>query len=319
LLAGVSVSLSAQARQRRTNDVRATRRALVRRGWQIIGLAMLFRLQAFTFSPGTDWRGVFKPDILNVMGLAMVGSGLLWSRGASRAGRALWWGVPAALAVIAAPLAVEWAWPALLPARVEAYVRINGAGTFTLFPWAGFVLLGGWIGEVIASRDAMERRVFKPGESATASSELRFHVTLALAGLLITLVGYAGSFLPSPFAGSSFWTTSLSWFLMRFGGMLVLLAVAWVWMERPGATHWSPMLVFGRTSLFVYWVHVELVYGFPTYPLRSALSIPEWLIAYALFTAANLGFAILWMRRPKAPWIPESLKVRQSGNLAIGQ
>src|ERR1039458_4807158 len=44
LLAGVSVSLSAQAKQRHTNDVNVTRRALVRRGWQIFGVALLFRL-----------------------------------------------------------------------------------------------------------------------------------------------------------------------------------------------------------------------------------------------------------------------------------
>ena len=60
------------------------------------------------------------------------------------------------------------------------------------------------------------------------------------------------SFMPSPFAGSSFWTTSMSWFLMRTGGMLVLVSLAWIWMQRPGAAHWSPMLIFGRTSLFVW-------------------------------------------------------------------
>ena len=45
------------------------------------------------------------------------------------------------------------------------------------------------------------------------------------------------------------------------------------------------MLVFGRTSLFVYWIHVELVYGYATWPIRHRLPIVGTFIAYGLFTA----------------------------------
>ena len=30
----------------------------------------------------------------------------------------------------------------------------------------------------------------------------------------------------------------------------------------------------GRTSLFIYWIHVELVYGLISLPLHRALSLP---------------------------------------------
>ena len=59
------------------------------------------------------------------------------------------------------------------------------------------------------------------------------------------------------------------------------------WAQRPGAARWSPLLVFGQTSLFVYWVHVEIVYGFVTYPIRHEFSIAGALVG-ARVTAPNI-------------------------------
>ena len=46
-----------------------------------------------------------------------------------------------------------------------------------------------------------------------------------------------------------------------------------------------PLARFGRDSLFVYWIHVELVYGYATWPLRQRLPIVGSFIACVLFTA----------------------------------
>ena len=121
MLAGVSIVLSAQAKLRKTPDVSRVRRSLVRRGWQIFGLALLFRLQSFALTPGTNWRGLLKPDILNVMGLAMVAGALCWSRGTSRFARAMAWLMPALAVAVCASWAVDWEWPSHLPSRFEAY------------------------------------------------------------------------------------------------------------------------------------------------------------------------------------------------------
>ena len=63
-------------------------------------------------------------------------------------------------------------------------------------------------------------------------------------------------------------------------------------------------MVFGRTSLFVYWVHVELVYGALSFPLWKALELHGVLIAYALLTLFMFGAAWLWSRRSSGPLIP---------------
>ena len=40
----------------------------------------------------------------------------------------------------------------------------------------------------------------------------------------------------------------------------------------------------GRSSLFVYWIHVELVYGYASWLLRRQLPLWGTAIAYVLFT-----------------------------------
>lgn len=299
-LAGVSVALAGAARAGKVQapGVRSQASVLQRRGWQIFALAFLFRLQSFILNPGAPWMTLLKPDILNILGLGIVAAAFCWGRATSTARRTLWLAGPAAAIVLATPWSRDWRWPALLgklAAPLEGYIRpVPGVGGFSIFPWLAFVIAGAFVGVLIA-------------EPRVSAREPAFHVRLGLAGLAIGIAGYAGSFLPSPFAQSSFWTTSLSFFLIRLGVMTLGVALAWLWMRRPGAGRWSPMVVFGRTSLFVYWVHVELAYGFASYPLHVALPLPWAFAAFAGLTAIMLGAAVRWQRR-RRPLVPAYLR-----------
>jgi uncharacterized membrane protein len=295
-LAGVSVALAAASHMRKGKSVAEASRAVQRRGWQVFGLAYLFRLQSFMLSPTSSAATLLKVDILNVMGLAMVGAAWCWGRGRSARARALWLIVPAFATMVLAQYAPGWRWPLMFDGQFEQYVRFTWPmGNFPLFPWAGFVFAGTYLGRlVLIDRDAQ--------------SDRRFHLRLGLVGAVVVAAAYAGSFLPAVTPYSVFWLSSTSWFLIRIGAMLVMFAAAWIWLKRPRADHWSPMVLFGQTSLFVYWVHVEIVYGFPTYPLRHELSIRDALIAYALFTGAMLMLAIKWNQRTKGPLIPDYLR-----------
>lgn len=296
-LAGVSVALAAASHLRKGKSIAEASWAVQKRGWQVLGLAYLFRLQSFMLSPTQPFAGLLKVDILNVMGLAMVGAAWCWARGRTERERALWLLVPAALCVLLAQYAPGWWWPTLLGDQLEGYVRPVSGGNFMLFPWAGFVFAGAWLGRLlVVNRDAIADR--------------RFHTQLALAGLALFVVAYIGSYLPTFTPHSSFWHGSTSWFLMRLSVMIVMFPLAWLWLKRPRADRWSPMVVFGQTSLFVYWVHVEVVYGFPTYPLRHELSIAGALIAYAIFTGIMLWLAVLWSHRAKGALIPAELRAQ---------
>ena len=63
----------------------------------------------------------------------------------------------------------------------------------------------------------------------------------------------------------------------------------------------------GRSSLFVYWIHVELVYGYASWLWRHRLPLPLTAVAYVAFCALMYRAVVLrdrfipaWRsRRPK--------------------
>jgi hypothetical protein len=52
------------------------------------------------------------------------------------------------------------------------------------------------------------------------------------------------------------------------------LPLAWMAERRLPANLFTPMVTLGRSSLFVYWIHVEMVYGVIAGPLKQTL--PVW-------------------------------------------
>jgi uncharacterized membrane protein len=289
-LAGVSVALAGEAQVRRGQDLRGASWAVQKRGWQIFGIAHLFRLQSWiTAGFSASWTSLFKPDILNILGLGLVGAAFAWGRTKGRVGRACWLLLPAAAILFLTPLSRVWTWPTALPVRLEAYIRPNRAGVFQIFPSAAFVFLGAWLGSIIAA-------------PRNASAEPRFHLWLGAAGAALIGLGAVGSTWPPLVSTSDFWTTSLSLPVMRVGVMTLGLSLSWLWMQRPTAAHWSPFVLLGRTSLFVYWVHVELAYGLLSWPIHHAFPLAVTFAVLAVFIAGMTVLASWWVR-----WTPPPL------------
>jgi uncharacterized membrane protein len=278
-LAGIAVALAAGSRLRRGKTSKEVAALARRRALQIFGLAFLFRLQSWAISGGGPAQALLKVDILNIMGLSMLAAALLWSAGKGRWDRAAW--MLAATVAVAMFTPIVRATPMLspLPDPVEWYVRpIPGRGTFTLFPWSGFLLAGAAIGVWL---DA----------ARTPAAERRLNLALAAIGLALTAGGYAASFLPAIYAESSFWTTSPTFFFLRLGVLILSLPVAYAWNAL--WTGRSALQEFGQASLFVYWIHVELAYGVLSSPLHKTLTLGQAFTAYAIFTVALFGAAKL--------------------------
>ena len=64
------------------------------------------------------------------------------------------------------------------------------------------------------------------------------------------------------YAVYDFWHTSPNFFLIRTGILFAIVFLAYAWCRWGAALQgFSPVIELGRTSLFVYWVHIEFVYG----------------------------------------------------------
>jgi hypothetical protein len=64
------------------------------------------------------------------------------------------------------------------------------------------------------------------------------------------------------YAVYDYWHTSPNFFLARVGVLLILTLGAYAWCRwAVGEVGFSPLIQMGQTSLLVYWVHIEFVYG----------------------------------------------------------
>jgi len=64
------------------------------------------------------------------------------------------------------------------------------------------------------------------------------------------------------YAVHDFWHTSPNFFLARTGVLLATLVLAYLWCRwGAGERRFSPLIELGKSSLLVYWVHMQFVYG----------------------------------------------------------
>ena len=317
-LAGISFALVTDKLRQRGLAADEIARTTIRRGAEIFGLGLLFRVQEFLLGqPGAPWTDLLRVDILNTMGLSMMLMGVVCriaaerTRGATPAGadaaaaagsrNARTRGVTILAAVVAAvaialltpPLWTTWR-PRWLPWFLESYV--NGVHVFSkpqpwlfpIFPWAGFAFVGLAVGLALLTDWARRR-------------EAR---ALALVGASGAVVAGLAMWLDTQprqlYSVYDFWHTSPSFFFIRVGVLLLILFGSYAWC-RWGAGQWgfSPLAQMGRTSLLVYWVHIEFVYGrFSILPKR-AMSIP----------AASLGLLVIFL----AMWLLSIARTRLKG------
>jgi uncharacterized membrane protein len=289
-LAGLGVVMAASRRAFHSGNRTSALEAGCRRGLEIFVLAFLFRLQAFVVSPGGHPISIFRVDVLNVMGPAMVAAVLIWFL----IPRALWlvvsYSVLAALVSMTTPLVRAASWVGTLPVWVQWYVRPTGEyTTFTLFPWAGFVFAGAAAGVLLAS-------------PLGRAADNRFRGAWMTGGVALVALGwYLAASGPSVYSVPvSFWTSSPTWFAIRVGILMIALVVMSLIPERHEATasrkpdsvlraamlSWQkPLATLGRASLFVYWIHVELVYGYASWFWRQRLPVWGSVLAWLAFSA----------------------------------
>lgn len=310
-LAGLSVPFAINSHVGRGATPERASWLVQKRGWQVLLIAHLFRLQSFVTNPRASWSSIFKPDILNILGIGLVVTA--WLTGWARRSRASVEGRPplrepesdrfrgyilliiSAVVLLLTTWSRYWWWPTLLPPRLEAYIHPNGYGVFELFPWFAYVPAGAFVGLLLTA----------PHDSA---GESRLHWGFAMAGAAMVIVGYGTASVSLP-ERVAFWTAVPSQAVMQTGWMVLGIWIAWLWMRTPVANATSgPLVLFGRTSLFVYWVHIEIAFGFISYPVHSRLPLLWAIAGFAIVTVVMYFAAVWWADRSKQPWIPADLR-----------
>jgi uncharacterized membrane protein len=294
-LAGLTTSMASSARASKAGHAEAAGMAR-RRALQVFALAFLFRLQSQLLGWGA-FSNFLKVDILNVMGIAMMAAAIIWGLSERRTIRIVMFTAATVVVAMTTPLIREAAIVGVLPDPIEAYIRpLAGRTNFALFPWSGFLLACAIAGELVfVVRDA--------------SRERALHGALLLAGLAGIAGGYAASFQPSIYPVSNFWTSSPTFFFIRLGICTAMLPVAFgidqfhaFARRRWGHLFSEPdvpgrvLVTLGRSSLFVYWIHVEMAYGGLAKPIKRALPLEVSLVATVALCA--LLYAIVrWKDR----------------------
>jgi uncharacterized membrane protein len=263
-LAGISFALVTD--KLRKKDVPAVQIAskTIRRGAEILALGFLFRFQEFLIAWGwSPWSDLLRVDILNAIGVSMMLMGgmcwIVFSLFQTTRIRLILGAASVSVASIISFLTpLLWTtWrPRWIPWPIESYFDgVHNLGQpqswlFPIFPWVGFAFAGLALGFLLLS-DWVRKQEAK---------------TFLLAGLggigLIFLAHLLDVISWQPFGLYNFWLTSPNFFLMRVGMLLAIMSATYVWC-RWGAGQWgfSPLIQLGQTSLLVYWVHFEFVYG----------------------------------------------------------
>lgn len=284
-LAGLSLALLAEALIERGKAPPEVRRELARRGLDVLVYAVAFRLWMFTTGGFARPAELLRVDVLNCIGLSMLLVGALAVSASTPRGRLLRCLALAVLVALLTPLAWDLPWPKWLPGALRAHWSGRAPGAFfPLFPWAGFTAVGAATGLMLAWARKLGR------ESMALA-------LLGLAGALAFPVALRLDRLPSFYPARDFWWTSPNYFLIKVGVMWLVLWFAQLWSRGPWAHSPSPLRQLGRTSLLVYWVHIEIVYGgILAGGLRHHLSVPQASLGLLLLTLAMLALSLAWTK-----------------------
>jgi hypothetical protein len=311
-LCGVSFALVTEGLRQKNKPQSEIFKTALLRGGEILGLGFLLRVQELVLGyPKSPWADLLKVDVLNILGVSIIFMALFWrlmSMGGSPeedtgqgrvslpiVGSVANWrsrliGVSLLIAAIVA-VATPPLWtthrPHFLPWMLESYingVHNFGAPTpwiFSIFPWCGFAFVGLAFGLFLFS-DFAKR---KEGLALSAVGAIG-----AVACALSLWWDYSSVRI---YAVYDYWHSSPNFFLMRSGILLLLTLAIFAWCRWAWVTEgFSPFIQFGKTSLLVYWVHIEFVYGRLSILPKFRSTIPLATAGMIVIFAAMLGISI---------------------------
>jgi hypothetical protein len=264
----------------------------LKRARYLLIIAFLFRLQLWVFSlPWNPPSVMLKVDVLNCMALAGATlSVMAVFRTAERARLCMVLGLAVAAA---SPLISQLDWSSIHP-LLKNYIAPDYL-YFSFFPWAAFFVFGLSAGSVI--------RLLKDDQMDRAMQ----WVALLGAGLIVG-GRYFGDLPYSIYPKSEYWLNSPAMILVKLGVVLWILPVAFLWTRYVSGPGWSLVRQVGTTSLLVYWVHIEIVYGRWLGAWKENLDNTQVVIFSVVLIALMTGLSVLRTSWRKWATMPAGLR-----------
>lgn len=275
-LTGITMAFLMDSSERRGLPVRQRWMLALRRAAYLFVLAYVFRFQLWLFGqPSSPWTDLLKVDILNCMGVGLgIVSVMTVFSTVDRARLSAFLGI--AIAGMS-PLVSSLDWTGV-PGPLRTYLAPD-YNFFSLFPWVSFLCFGLSVGSVL--------------RATRAEHHERLMEWLALAGFGFILAGQYTSNLPySVYPRSEFWLDSPALIFIKLGLILSLMAFSFAWNRFVIPNRWNWLRQLGTTSLLVYWVHIELVYGRWFWIWKENLSIPQAAVAAVVTVVLMLGLSV---------------------------
>ena len=253
----------------------------LRRARYLFLVAIAFRLQMWIFAlPVRPWTDLLRVDVLNLMGAT---AALLSVTALAHGMQRVRWAVCAGVALSGFAPVIASLNTSAIPEPLRDYF-VPSAAAFSMLPWGSYLAFGLAAGSAIP--------LIRRGEWG------RVMQWAALCGFGLLLAGQYFSNLPfSIYPHANFWLDSPALVACKLGITLLLGSVAFLWTEY-FSTGRSWMTLLGTTSLAVYWVHVELVYGRWFAAYKAQLAVWQCLAASAVLALVMIGMsAAIWRLR----------------------
>jgi len=312
-LSGVSCALVSDQMRRKGASTSEIATRIIRRGAEIFGLGLLFRVQEYLLGlPGAPTSDLLRVDVLNLIGLSLLFMGVFLRLSEGRSARVtLATAIALGIACATPPLWTTWR-PRWLPWFIESYVNgvhiyhVPQPWLFPVFPWTGFAFAGLAVGAVLMS-------------DWSANNQAQVTAWLAAVGTGFVFFSKWLDGRSQLYAVYDYWHTSPNFFLARIGICLVVTWFGYAWCRWGlGQVGFSPLIQLGRASLLVYWVHIEFVYGRFSILPKASEGVGMATLGLLIVTAAMVLLALArlsWKKR--GPEIIARLRQQSSSGAGL--
>jgi uncharacterized membrane protein len=267
-----------------------------RRTLRFVGLiAIGYALHLPSYSLRKTWNeaspaelaALFQSDVLQCIGVTLlllqIGILLVKDR------RVFGWVVAgiATIVVFSSPLMWSARLSGVLPLPIVSYLTPENASWFPLFPWSAYILGGVLFGLVLGSAKYAVRSTWLMQRGAALSAGVVF-------------LAWALMYLPFDlYPEHDFWKSNPLMFVVRLGVVSFVASMIYLLERWSGATPPRLALIVGRESLFIYILHLVIVYGSvlnrglsqivgPTLPLLQTIGV------VAIVFAGLAAITVLW-------------------------